>query len=164
MSQKDQDSRIRSLVQYHYHRNRHLSSLHDADDLFQDAWIDLQQSQSDINDDHPPEQEEHQLRQAVGRAAERAFGKLRKRGQRGTANVVPLGFEPAESMPDYSQVIDLKHQIESLPPEERLVIEMLRSGFDGMEIAKQLELSPQAVTRRKQRAIDKLRQILGNQP
>ncbi len=164
MSQEDQDSRIRSLVQYHYYRNRHLSSLHDADDLFQDAWIDLNQSQPDVVGDNSPDQAEYQLRQAVGRAAERAFGKLRKRGQRGTANVVPLGIEPAESLPDFSQVIDLKHQIESLPADERLVIEMLRSGFDGLEIAKQLELSPQAVTRRKQRAIEKLRQVLAEQP
>jgi len=38
---------------------------------------------------------------------------------------------------------------------------MLRSGYDGSEIATQLKLSPQAVTRRKQRALERLRQILG---
>lgn len=161
MSQENQDSRMRSLVQYHYLRNRHLTNLHDADDLFQEAWLDLKQSQLETNSTLPSEQTDHHLRLAVGRAAERAFGKFRKRVQRGNANVVPLGLEPVESVPDFSQVIDLKHQIESLPPDEKMVIEMLRSGFDGMEIARQLDVSPQAVTRRKQRAIDKLRQVLG---
>ena len=164
MSQNSEDSRIRSLVNYHYQRNRHLSVLHDPEDLFQDAWIDLKQTQTesavDIQDPNGPDR---QLRQAVGRAAERAFGKLRKRCQRGSASVVSLGFEPADCVPDSGLVMDLKQQIESLPAEERLVIEMLRSGYEGSEIAEQLSLSPQTVTRRKQKALERLRQTLGNQ-
>ena len=73
MSQKSEDSRIRSLVQYHYQRNRHLSVLHDPEDLFQDAWIDLKQTQAengvDVQDSISPARK---MRQAVGRAAERA--------------------------------------------------------------------------------------------
>ena len=164
MSQKSEDSRIRSLVQYHYQRNRHLSVLHDPEDLFQDAWIDLKQTQAengvDVQDSIGPDRK---MRQAVGRAAERAFGKLRKRCQRGTASEVSLGFEPEDCVPDSGLVMDLKQQIESLPVEERLVIEMLRSGYEGSEIAEQLSLSPQTVTRRKQKALEKLRQTLGDQ-
>ncbi len=164
MSQNSEDSRIRSLVNYHYQRNRHLSVLHDPEDLFQDAWIDLKQTQTenavDLQDSNGPDR---QLRQAVGRTAERAFGKLRKRCQRGSASVVSLGFEPADCVPDSGLVMDLKQQIESLPAEERLVIEMLRSGYEGSEIAEQLSLSPQTVTRRKQKALERLRQTLGNQ-
>jgi DNA-directed RNA polymerase specialized sigma subunit len=59
--------------------------------------------------------------------------------------------------------MDLKQQIDALPGDERLVIEMLRSGYEGTEIAKSLKVSPQAVTRRKQKALRRLRQILGNE-
>src|SRR6202008_3965704 len=100
----------------------------------------------------------------VGRAAERAFGKLRKRSQRGSAAEVQLEYEPSDCVPDYGLVMDLQQQIESLPFDERMVIEMLRLGYEGSEIATKLELSPQAVTRRKQRALDRLRTTLGEQP
>jgi RNA polymerase sigma factor (sigma-70 family) len=164
MSHQFDDARMRSLIRYHYQRNRHLSVLHDPEDLFQDAWIDLKQAQAengiDVQDPISPDRE---MRQAVGRAAERAFGKLRKRCQRGSASEVPLGFEPEDCVPDSGLVMDLKQQIESLPVEERLVIEMLRSGYEGSEIAEQLSLSPQTVTRRKQKALEKLRQTLGDQ-
>jgi len=164
MTEDQQDSMIRNLVQYHYQKNRHLTNLHDVEDLFQDAWIDLNHSPPDDTTVEMPLEADQQLKQAVGKAAERAFGKLRKRCQRGSAAILPLGFEPAGTMPDHSQVIDLKQQIESLPPDERLVIEMLRSGYDGLEIAEQMQMSPQAVTRRKQRAIERLRQTLGELP
>ena len=80
MSQKSEDSRIRSLVKYHYQRNRHLSVLHDPEDLCQDTWVDLKQTQNaDAVNQQDSQGPEDYLRQAVGRAAERAFGKLRKR-------------------------------------------------------------------------------------
>jgi DNA-directed RNA polymerase specialized sigma subunit len=41
---------------------------------------------------------------------------------------------------------------------------MLRSGYEGTEIAQQLKVSPQAVTRRKQKALKRLRQTLGEEP
>lgn len=151
-------SRIRSLVRQHYYRNKHLSPVHDVDDLFQDAWIHAKTIESDnVPDSHPsklnPEEtsetngmsQEQTLRRAVGRAASRAFGKLRKRQSRGTATQVALEFDPADCLPDFASVIDLRNQIESLPDEERLVIELLRCGYDGIEIAKVLGLSTQAV-------------------
>lgn len=164
MSQKSEDSRIRSLVQYHYQRNRHLSVLHDPEDLCQDTWIDLKQLQN-ADAAHPQDSQgpDDHLRQAVGRVAERAFGKLRKRCQRGVASVVSLGFDPADCVPNSELVMDLKLQIESLPAEERLVIEMMRSGYEASEIADQLSLSTQTVMRRKRSALEKLRQTLGDQ-
>ena len=164
MSHHFDEARMRSLIRYHYQRNRHLSTIHDAEDLFQDAWIDLNESQPERGDPEvTPRTQEQVLRQAVGRAAERAFGKLRKRSQRGSAAEVQLEYEPSECVPDYGLVMDLTQQIESLPFDERLVIEMLRQGYEGSEIATKLELSPQAVTRRKQRALERLRLTLGEQ-
>ena len=162
MSHQFDDARMRSLIRYHYQRNKHLTNTHDVEDLFQDAWIDLNDVQPEReNPEGTSVTQEQVLRQAVGRAAERAFGKLRKRSQRGSAAEVQLEYEPAECVPDHGLVLDLKQQIESLPSEERLVIEMLRSGYDGSEIATQLNVSPQAVTRRKQKALERLRQTLG---
>lgn len=166
-------SRIRSLVRQHYFRNKHLTAVHDDDDLFQEAWIQATTIESDTIADSPTSNstqedasetngitQEKTLRRAVGRAASRAFGKLRKRQTRGTATQVALEFDPADCMPDFASVIDLRNEIESLPHEERLVIELLRCGYDGIEIAKILNLSTQAVSRRKQKAISRLRRIL----
>lgn len=74
-----------------------------------------------------------------------------------------LGFDPADCVPNSELVMDLKLQIESLPAEERLVIEMMRSGYEASEIADQLSLSTQTVTRRKRSALEKLRQTLGDE-
>jgi len=168
-------NRIRNLVRLHYYRNRHLTSLHDDDDLFQDAWIQFNSSEKDASQrstsdsdqedssDIDQVSQEQRLRQAVHKAAERAFGKLRKRRSRGTATETTLEFEPADCLPDFTLVIDLRNQIESLPRDERLVIELLRCGYDGNEIAKLLDLSAQAVSRRKRKAISRLRRIL-NEP
>lgn len=156
MSQKTEDSRIRSLVKYHYIRNRHLSTTHDDDDLFQDTWIQLNDAAPHGAEDEGMSQDQL-LRRAVRRATDRAFGKLRKRCFRGTATETLLEFDPADCYPDHDLVMDLRSLIESLPIQERLVIELLRRGYDGTEIAELLELSPQAVTRRKQKAIEKLR-------
>jgi DNA-directed RNA polymerase specialized sigma24 family protein len=165
MSQSTNEARLRSLIRYHYQRNKHLTPVYDVDDLLQDAWIDLHgPGPPGAEPDQQPDADdssEQALRQAVGRAADRAFGTLRKRCQRGLAEQVPLEFDPASCLPDLSLVLDLKQQIESLPDDERLVIEMLWSGYDGTEIAARLRLSPQAVTRRKQRALQRLRVILG---
>lgn len=161
MSQKSDDSRLRSLVEYHYRRNRHLTAACDAEDLFQESWIDLNQtlveSATVREETMSPED---RLRRAVRVATDRVFGRLRKRVVRGAAAELTLDFDPAECMPDTNLVMDLKQQIESLPSDERLVIEMLRSGYAGNEIAEKLSVSPQAVTRRKQRAIERLKQGL----
>ncbi|MFK7821351.1 MAG: RNA polymerase sigma factor [Planctomycetaceae bacterium] len=163
-----EEARIRYLVRQHYFRNRHLTPVHDADDLFQDAWIYFH-SQETVTTSVTQPMEEHSeteatqevlLRRAVRRAASRAFGKFRKRQDRGTATETALEFDPSDSLPDSSLVIDLRNQIDSLPEEEKTVIKLLRSGYDGTEIAALLGLSPQAVSRRKQKAISRLRRIL----
>lgn len=163
------EARIRSLVRQHYYRNRHLTSVHDDDDLFQEAWIHFNSPEPGFAGS-PSQTEEHSqadqtsqdqlLRRAVRRAAGRAFGKLRKRQVRGTATETALEFDPSESLPDSGLVIDLRNQIESLPSDERLVIKLLWCGYDGTEIAALLGLSPQAVSRRKQKAIERLRRVL----
>lgn len=161
MSQKSEHNRLRSLVACHYRRNRHLTPACDADDLFQESWIHLHQPSAlaaTAVEDQPSQ--EDRLRRAVRSATDRVFGKLRKRVVRGAAAERTLDFDPAECVPDQQLVLDLKQQIEALPAEERQVIEMLRCGYAGNEIAEQLCLSPQAVTRRKQRAIERLRQGL----
>lgn len=162
MSQQFDDTRLRSLVQYHYRKNRHLTSACDAEDLFQESWIHLNQPVAEaaqFRHDQPMSQEDR-LRRAVRAATDRVFGRLRKRVVRGAAAEMTLDFDPAECVPDHQLVLDLKQHIEALPPEERLVIEMLRSGYAGNEIAEELDVSPQAVTRRKQKAIERLRQGL----
>ena len=164
MSLNSEDPRIRGLIRYYYRRNRHLSAVYDAEDLFQETWIDLHDFSAELPSQIPNVDEHQQIRQAVGRAAERAFGKLRKRCQRGPAGEVQLECDPADCIPDAGLVMDLKQQIDALPSDERLVIEMLRSGYEGTEIAQQLKVSPQAVTRRKQKALKRLRQTLGEEP
>ncbi len=161
MTQKSADSGLRSLVQYHYRRNRHLTAACDADDLFQESWIHLNRSAAEPKAAGAEEMSpEDCLRRAVRSATDRVFGRLRKRVQRGAAAEVSMEFDPSECITDRNLVLDLKQQIESLPPEERQVIEMLRSGYAGNEIAEELAVSPQAVTRRKQKAIERLRQGL----
>lgn len=165
----EEESRIRNLVRQHYYRNRHLTSVHDDDDLFQEAWIHFHSPEPEHTgghnqtEDHSQEDQASQdqlLQRAVRRAASRAFGKFRKRQVRGTATETALEFDPSESLPDSNLVIDLRNQIESLPTDERLVIKLVRYGYDGIEIAALLGLSQQAVSRRKQRAIEKLRRVL----
>ena len=161
MSLNSEDSVMRNLARYQYFRNRHLSASHDADDLFQEAWIQFNHS-DDFKDESSEDQfsQTQRLRKAVRQATDRAFGKLRKRCARGNAAETTMEFEPADCKPDSDLVIDLRHQIELLPLDQRLIIELLRRGYDGIEIAGLLELSPQAVTRRKQKAIEKLREKL----
>lgn len=162
MTLNSDDSAMRNLARYQYFRHRHLCSAQDADDLFQDAWIQLNHTESDSEEDRNPNGQAVSLRKAVRQATDRAFGKLRKRCLRGGPSETAMEFDPADCEPDPDLVIDLKQQIESLPLDERLVIELLRRGYEGIEIAGLLELSPQAVTRRKQKAIEKLRQKLSN--
>lgn len=168
MTLDPKDSAMRNLARYQYLRHRHLTASQDADDLFQDSWIQFNNPDgATVGDGRTNESSEDQssqtrrLRRAVRRATDRAFGKLRKRCERGSATETAMEFEPADCVPDPDLVIDLRNQIQSLPPEERLVIELLRCGYEGTEIAGLLELSPQAVTRRKQKAIKMLREKLG---
>lgn len=167
MTLNPEDSVMRNLARYQYFRNRHLTASQDADDLFQDAWIQFNSPDDEAAGDSGRNgssedqfSQTRRLRKAVRRATDRAFGKLRKRCERGTATETAMEFEPADCVPDPDLVIDLRNQIESLPLEERLVIELLRRGYEGTEIADLLELSPQAVTRRKQKAISTLRKKL----
>lgn len=160
------DKRIRNLVRHHYFRNKHLTPVHDADDLFQDAWIYFHSSNGSLSNKASDDSKDCQLSQefilqkAVRTAASRAFDKLRKRRSRGSATETRLEFEPAECIPDVSVVIDLQQLIESLPECERYVIEMLRCGFDGTEISDLLGVTPQTVSRRKHKAISRLRRML----
>lgn len=161
MTLNSEDSVMRNLARYQYFRNRHLTTSHDAEDLFQEAWIQFNHSDDDLEGSTEDQFSQTQrLRKAVRRATDRAFGKLRKRCARGAPAETTMEFEPADCDPDPDLVIDLRTQIESLPLEERLVIELLRRGYNGTEIAELLEVSTQAVTRRKQKAIEKLRQKL----
>lgn len=171
MNEDSDDLRLRGLVEYYFRRNRHLSTVHDAEDLFQDTWIDLHQRDPDRPVPEEPSGDdsgekissasaEETLRRAARRASDRVFGRLRKRLMRGGLSDRSLDFEPAGDLPDLGLVFDLRQLIESLPVEERQVIELLRRGYAGTEIAEQLQVSPQAVTRRKQKAIERLRQML----
>jgi RNA polymerase sigma factor (sigma-70 family) len=163
MSFNSDDSCIQKLVHYHYQRNKHLSPVYDAEDLYQETWIrlhDASGSAAVVLDGHP---DEDLVRQAVGRAAEKVFGRLRKRSQRRTAGEVQLECDPADCLPDTDLILDLRTQINDLPADERLVIEMMRSGFEGAEIASCLRVSRQSVTRRKQKALRRLRETLGNE-
>ena len=160
MTLDSDDSAMRSLARYQYFRHRHLTSAQDEDDLFQDAWIHFNHSFDDKSESDGPGLR-LRLRKAVERATDRAFGKLRKRCVRGSPSETAMEFEPTECEPDLDLVIDLRNLIESLPAEERMVIELMRCGYDGTEIAGMLELSPQAVSRRKHKAIETLRRKLG---
>lgn len=159
MSSDPDDPRLKNLVRFYHRKNGHLSSAHDADDLFQDAWIQL--NSPDTAPETQTMSHEQVVRRAARKAADRAFGKLRKRLSRGSASETALEFDPAECLPDTDMVIDLGNLILGLPRVERVIIELLRLGYRGKEIAKQLELSPQAVTRHKQKAIERLQHALG---
>lgn len=161
MSHGPHDSALKNLSQYQYQRNRHLTAMYDAEDLYQDAWIQLNVESAETGVLAEQLTEEQKVRVAVSRASERVFGKLRKRCSRGSAAEVQMDYEPADCLPDPALVLDLRIQIESLPADERLVIEMMRLGYEGIEIAKRLKVSPQSVTRRKQKAIKRLRRTLG---
>jgi DNA-directed RNA polymerase specialized sigma24 family protein len=163
MSLNSDDSRIQKLIHYHYQRNKHLSPVFDNDDLYQETWIrlnDTSESAPGAPDGMPGAD---YVGQAVGRAVERVFGKLRKRSQRRSAGEVQLVCDPAACLPDTDLILDLRKQINDLPSDERLVIEMLRSGYEGAEIAKCLHVSRQSVTRRKQKALRRLREVLGEE-
>lgn len=160
MTLNSEDSLLRNLARYQYLRNRHLTPTQDADDLFQDAWIQLNHSEIDSNGGQDEASEIKKLQKAVRRATDRAFGKLRKRCSRGNPSETTMQMEPADCIPDPDLVIDLRNLIQSLPLEERLVMELIRRGYEGAEIATLMKLSPQAVTRRKQKAVEKLRRRL----
>lgn len=162
MSSDPDDPRLRNLVRFYHRRNSYLTVTHDAEDLFQDAWINLNRQESDESTSETIEMStEKRVRRAARLASDRAFGKLRKRWSRGSASEMALEFDPADCLPDADMVIDLQNQILSLPNVERVIIELTRLGYRGNEIANQLELSPQAVTRHKQKAIERLQQALG---
>lgn len=163
----EQQDRIRRLVRRHYFRNRHLTPVHDDDDLFQDAWIYFHSQEPNatrtLQSEEPSADptDDELLARAASRAASRAFGKFRKRQARGTATEIALEFDPTDSLPDSGLVIDLSNQIDSLPDEEKMVIKLMRQGYEGIEIAALLGLSPQAVSRRKQKAIARLQRVMG---
>ncbi len=94
MSHGPYDSALKNLSQYQYQRNRHLTAMYDAEDLYQDAWIQLNVESAETG--IPAEQltEEQKVRVAVSRASERVFGKLRKRCSRGSAAEVQMDYEP----------------------------------------------------------------------
>jgi RNA polymerase sigma factor (sigma-70 family) len=163
MSLNSDDSRIQKLVHYHYQKNKHLSPVFDAEDLYQETWVRLHDASENPPAAEAGMPEEDPICQAVGRAAERVFGKLRKRSQRKTAGEVRLDCDLADCLPDTDLILDLRKQINDLPSDERLVIEMLRSGYDGAEIASRLNLSRQSVTRRKQKALRRLRDVLSEE-
>ena len=163
MSLNSDDSRIQKLIHYHYKKNKHLSPVFDAEDLYQETWIRLNDSS-----ETPPAipaglPEEGLVCQAVGHAAEQVFGKLRKRSQRKTAGEVRLECDPADCLPDTDLILDLRKQINDLPSDERLVIEMMRSGYEGAEIASCLHVSRMSVSRRKHKALRRLREVLGDE-
>ncbi|MEP3482369.1 MAG: sigma-70 family RNA polymerase sigma factor [Fuerstiella sp.] len=160
MTLNSEDSLLRNLARYQYLRNRHLTPTQDADDLFQDAWIQLNHSEINLDGGQDEVPQNQKLQKAVRRATDRAFGKLRKRCSRGNPSETSMQMEPADCVPDPDLVIDLRNLIQSLPLEERLVMELIRRGYDGTEIATLMKLSPQAVTRRKQKAVEKLRRRL----
>lgn len=160
MTLNSEDSLLRNLARYQYLRNRHLTPTQDADDLFQDAWIQFNHSEINLNGGQDEASKIQQLQKAVRRATDRAFGKLRKRCSRGNPSETTMQMEPADCIPDPDLVIDLRNLIQSLPLEERLVMELIRRGYEGTEIATLMKLSPQAVTRRKQKAVEKLRRRL----
>lgn len=160
MTLNSEDSLLRNLARYQYLRNRHLTPTQDADDLFQEAWIQANHSELSQNGESDEASKIQQLQKAVRRATDRAFGKLRKRCSRGNPSETTMVMEPADCIPDPDLVIDLRNLIQSLPLEERLVMELIRRGYDGTEIATLMKLSPQAVTRRKQKAVEKLRRRL----
>lgn len=160
MTLNSEDSLLRNLTRYQYLRNRHLTPTQDADDLFQDAWIQLNHSEFEADGQQDEPSDFYRMQKAVRRATDRAFGKLRKRCSRGKPSETTMEMEPAACKPDPDLVIDLRNLIQSLPLEERLVMELVRRGYDGTEIATLMKLSPQAVTRRKQKAVEKLRRRL----
>jgi RNA polymerase sigma factor (sigma-70 family) len=160
MTLNSDDSFIQKLIHYHYQKNKHLSPIFDAEDLFQETWIRLNDQSGSPSAELS---EEDLVCQAVDRAADKVFGKLRKRLKRKTAGEVQLECDPADCLPDKDLILDLKQQINDLPSDERLVIEMMRSGYEGEEIAGLLRVSRQSVTRRKQKALSRLRKFLGNE-
>ncbi|MCA9062757.1 MAG: sigma-70 family RNA polymerase sigma factor [Planctomycetaceae bacterium] len=154
------ESELRDLVRPCYQRNRHLTATQDAEDLFQETWIQLHDSCPADPSPTGHSSATDRIRWAVRRVTDRLFGRIRKRCFRGTPVDVSIEFDPEYVPPDRDLVIDLRDQIASLPREEREVMELLRRGHDGLEIARLMDLSPQAVARRKRSAIERLRRRL----